>query len=59
MKNIYIYLLVNGFTNKENETYKDYILSNVYKLPFIKNINKTINANINKMFKEDIYKDFK
>ena len=42
LKNIRKYLIKNGFTKKENETHYKYIITNVYKLPFKNNIDKSI-----------------
>ena len=59
MKNIYKYLAKNTYTVKNNKSHYDYIIKNVYKLPFKLNIEKNIDKEIKKICKKNsFYKDF-
>ena len=59
MKNIYKYLAKNKYTVKKNKSHYDYIIKNVYKLPFKSNIEKNIDKEIKKICKKNsFYKDF-
>ena len=59
MKNISIFLVSNKYTNKENIDKYNYIINKVSELPFKDNIDKHIVKEINKIFKNKIYKEFK
>ena len=52
LKNIRKYLIQNGLTTKAKKEKYDYIIQNCYKLPFIEDINKNIDKEINKIFKK-------
>ena len=59
MKNIYKYLLKNKYKTKENKKHYNYIIKNVYELPFKSNIDKNIEKEIKKICKKDkFYKGF-
>ena len=59
MKNICKFLDSNKYTNKENIDKYNYIINKVSELPFKDNIDKHIVKEINKIFKNKIYKEFK
>ena len=52
LKNIRKFLIKHGFTKKENESHYKYIINNVYKLPFIKDIHLNIEKEIIRISKK-------
>lgn len=58
--NIRKYLIQNGFRTNNNKNNYDYLFSEVYDLPFKRNIEKKIHKEINRIYKNNkIYKDVK
>ena len=47
-------MIQNGFTTKNNKEKYDYIINNVYKLPFKDNIKNNIDKEINRLFKKKV-----
>jgi len=59
MANIRKYLVQNSYTTTDNIPKYDYIISNIYYLPFKKNIQNNINKEIDKICKKNkFYKKF-
>ena len=59
LKNIRNRLIQDWFTSNENIEHYDYLIAEVFKLPFKKNVNKTIDKDIDKLCKKnELYEDF-
>ena len=60
MKNIRKYLMQHNYTKKENAEKNKYIINNIYKFPFKKDINKSVVKEITKICKKgSFYKGLK
>ena len=59
LKNIRKYLMKHGFTTNENQENYNYIINKCYEIPFINNIEKKIDKEIEKICKiNNIYNNF-